>query len=119
MSIGNSSTQLASRRGLFADLQRGARLLDRQRYASARIARARQPNPLLQRHRLAVHLHMGPLVVLEKSDNELGAVATAIGLEGRGLSRGRRPGQRGSGCEQRTENGELTAIHISPWKQQV
>src|SRR5664279_1332497 len=92
------SCQLARRDWPFGVLDRGARLADLQGDAAARIARAGQAEALGQRHRPAIDLQMRALVVLEKSDNELGAVGAAIVLER--LRQGRRRRARNSSSKQ-------------------
>ncbi len=89
--FGPYSRRLARRRRSFGVLDRGACPSDFQRHAAAGIARAGQGQALAQRHRPSIDLHMGALVVFEKSDNELRAVGAAIAperLRGRGRCRG-------------------------------
>src|SRR5665647_1842260 len=96
-----SLSELAGRHRAFGVLDRGACLGDFQRDAAARIARAGQAEALGQCHRLAIDLHMGALVVFEKSDDELSAVRTMVVLEGL-RPRRRRTGRRDQ--QHRTEN---------------
>jgi len=57
------------------------RLGDSQRDPAAGIARARQRQPFLKRHRVAIQLQMRAGIILEKSDDELRAIGAAIVLE--------------------------------------
>jgi hypothetical protein len=79
--LGPFSYQLTRRHRSFGVLDRGARTGDFQRDAATRIARPRQGHALAKRHRPAINLQMGALVVFEKSDDELSAVGAAIALE--------------------------------------
>ena len=63
------------------------------RHAATGITRAGQRQALAKRHRPAIDLQMGTRVVFEESDNELRAIAAAIGLE-RLRRRRRRTGRR-------------------------
>jgi len=65
-------------------LERGARLRDLQRNTPARIARTGQRQTLAERYCPSIDLQMRAPIILEKTDNELGAVGAAIALE-RGL----------------------------------
>src|SRR4051812_9751256 len=84
LAVRTSSCQFARRDRPPDVLERGCPSLGQlERDTAARIARARQRQPLGQRHGPAVQLQMGPRIVLEKPDDKLRPVGAAIVLKAR------------------------------------